>query len=123
MAKSKGFRFGKAKEQVTIQFAEEHALHGLEIVVEKRVPIGVVLGASSGQVARAIEPLIKRIVSWNLEDDAGNAIPVSREAFDECFSLDDTGALIDAWIGAVTGGASAPLGQPSAATTSSESGG
>ena len=101
MTKVKGFKFGKKADTVTIQFAEGHALHGIEVVVEKGIPIGVVLGASSGNISRAVEPLIKRIVSWNVEDDAG-PVPVSREAFDECFDIENATALIGAWIEAVT---------------------
>lgn len=121
MAKKKGFRFGKAQERVTIAFAEDHALYGLEIEVEKRVPIGVVLGASAGDVARAIEPLIKRITSWNLEDDDG-PVPVTRAAFDEQFDLEAAGALISAWMEVVTGSATAPLGEPSTDSASSDGG-
>jgi hypothetical protein len=111
MAKTKGFRFGKASEKVTISFAQDHALSGLEIVVEKAVPVGVVLGASAGDVPRAIEPLIARIISWNLEDSDGNPVPVSRKAFDELFDLEAAGQVATAWVEAVVG-VSGPLEQP-----------
>ncbi len=113
--KKKGFKFGKPKEKVTISFAEDHALHGLEIVVQKRVPVGVILGASSGDLARAIEPFISRIEAWNLEDDDG-AVPVSRAAFDERFSIEDASAVIGGWVEAVTN--TAPLDEPSSEDSS-----
>jgi hypothetical protein len=112
VAKVKGFKLGKSAEKVTIQFGEGHALHGIEVVVERRVPIGVVLGASAGDIARAIEPLISRIVSWNLLDDDDNPVPVSRAAFDAQFDIEQATELVGGWLTTVAGTA-APLGQPS----------
>ena len=121
MAKSKGFKFGKPKETVTIRFAEDHACYGLEIVVQKRVPIGVILGAQAGDFARTIEPFIKRIVSWNLTDEDDNPVPVSRAAFDEEFDSEAGAAVLYGWIEAVTG-AGAPLDEPSPDESTSEPG-
>jgi len=111
MAKQNGFKFAKAKDVVKIKFAEDHDLFGLEVHVEKRVPIGVILGATEGNLAQAIKPLIKRIVWWNLEDEDG-PLPVSREAFDEQFDVQSATALVGAWASAVME-VSAPLDQPS----------
>lgn len=111
MAKQNGFKFKKSEDVVKIQFAEDHDLYGLEVHVEKRVPIGVILGATEGNLAQAIKPLIKRITWWNLEDDDG-PIPVSREAFDEQFDVQSATALVGAWATAVME-ISGPLDEPS----------
>lgn len=108
MAKTKGFKTGKnSREIVAIRFAEGHDLHGLEIDVEKRVPVGVLLGAQSGDFARALDPFITRIVRWNLEDDAGEPVPVGREGFDTQFDTTEAGELLRAWVKAVA----LPLGE------------
>jgi hypothetical protein len=111
MAKSKGFKTGKgAQKTALLTFAEGHALHGIEVEVQMRVPVGVILGASSGNLARAIDPFISRIVEWNLKDDEDNDVPVSREAFDEQFDAVEATELLKAWV-EVTTQPSAPLGQ------------
>ena len=112
MAKQNGFKFKKSEDVVKIKFAEDHALYGMEVHVEKRVPIGVVLGATAGDLSRAINPLVKRITWWNLQDEAGAPVPVSREAFEEQFDVASATALVGAWATAVME-VSAPLEEPS----------
>lgn len=102
MAKIKGFKTGKNnKEIVAIRFAETHDLHGLEIDVQKRVPIGVLLGAQAGDLGGALRPLVKRIVRWNLTDDADAEVAVSIDAFGDHFDQEETTAILSAWVEAV----------------------
>lgn len=116
MAKSKFKTGGGPKRTATIQFERGHALHGIEVEVELRVPIGVILGASSGEFATALKPFVKRIVRWNLTDDDGADVPVSLEAFGENFDVTETAALLAAWVEVVTQ-PSTPLGASSSDTT------
>lgn len=102
MAKVKGFKAGKGPQRTAkIEFAEGHKLHGLEMEVELRVPVGVLLGATSGNVSQAIKPFIQRVKSWNLTDDDDQPIPVSEEAFGEAFDTEESAALLGAWVEAV----------------------
>lgn len=108
MAKAKGFKTGKNnREIVAIRFSEDHDLHGLEIDVQKRVPIGVLMGAQSGNLEAALGPLVKRIVRWNLVDDSDSEVPVSLAAFGEQFDNEEAGAIVRAWVEAVA----TPLGE------------
>lgn len=118
MAKSKGFKTGKNNtELVKIRFAEGHDLHGLEIDVQKRVPIGVIFGAQAGDLAGALRPMVKRIRRWNLVDDDDNDAPITVEAFGEQFDDAEATAIVQAWIQAVSG-VSDPLEEPSSDTVS-----
>lgn len=117
MAKSKGFKTQKAEAVVNIAFAEGHQLHGLEIVARRRVPVGVVLGATAGNIARALDPFIKAIVSWNLVDEQDNPLPVTAEVFGEELDAEEATAVLSAWVEAVAG-VSSPLEQQSSATGS-----
>lgn len=111
MAKSKGFKPRSAEGSVTITFAEGHRLHGIEVEVERRIPIGVVIGATAGDFSKALRPFVKRITAWNLVDDDGQPITVSMEAFEEQFDAAEAGALLTAWVEVATQ-PSVPLGQP-----------
>jgi hypothetical protein len=103
MAKTKGFKTGKGPQKTAeITFAEGHPLHGLHMEVQLRVPVGVILGASSGNIAQAVTPFVKRIVSWDLKDEDDNEVPVSIEAFGEHFDVSEATELVKAWVEAVT---------------------
>jgi hypothetical protein len=109
MAKKKGFRTGQGLQRTAhLTFEEGHVLHGLEVDVKLRVPVAVMLGASAGNFAQAIEPIIGRITGWNLEDEKGEPVPVSRDAFAEHFDSEEATSLIRAWVEAATQ-APAPL--------------
>lgn len=121
MGKAKGFKTGKGQQKTAeITFAEGHRLHGISVEVQLRVPVGVVLGASSGDISRALKPFIKRIVAWNVLDDDDSPVPVSEEAFGEHFDMEETGALLSAWVEVVT--QSAPLSEQSASAGLSATG-
>jgi len=116
VAKKKGFRPSRVSDgTLTVRFDVGHRLHGLEIEIERRVPIGIVLNAND--LTKALPPLIKRIVSWNLTDDDDNPIPPSVEAFGDEFDIEETSAIIGAWQEAMTQ-PGAPLGPQSAAPSS-----
>lgn len=117
MAKKMFKTGGGPQKTATIKFAEGHALHGIEVDVQLRVPIGVILGASSGDFAAALKPFVKRIVSWNLKDDDDQPVPVSLESFGEHFDVTETAALLAAWVEVVTQ-PSTPLGESPSDTTS-----
>ena len=103
MAKTKGFKTGKGPQKTAeITFAEGHALHGISVQVQLRVPVGVILGASSGNIAQAVNPFIQRIVAWNLTDDDDNPVPVNVETFGEHFDVSETTEMVKAWVEAVT---------------------
>lgn len=130
MAKSKGFQKGQRGQgfkripegdPVPIKFAPDHRLHGLEILIKRRVPAGVLLGLRSGDPARAIDPFISQIISWNLEDN-GEPIPVSRAAFDDEFDVEEAFELINEWAEGVAAAVTAPLEQPSPEESTSSSG-
>lgn len=107
------------KQQYKLVFADED-MHGLEIVVTK-LPLRMVLRArelsamgpevagSPATLREFIENAIKTrsIVSWNLEGDDNQPVPLTVEAFldqDEDFTL----KVISSWTLAL-GGVSAPL--------------
>lgn len=108
--KGKGFRFKRdATETLTLDFDAGHALHGLEITVLRRVPVGYVLAAARSDVAEAARLFAQSVVRWNVEDDAGAPVEPSIEAFGEHVSVDDLAAIMRAWSGAMTE-PSVPLG-------------
>jgi hypothetical protein len=110
MAKTKGFRpRADGRGTVTISFGAEHRLHGLVIVLERRVPVGVVLAGWS--LAVSIPAIVKRMVSWTLVDEKDEPVPPSIEAFGEYFDVDEARDIVTAWI-EVTTNPSTPLGQP-----------
>lgn len=116
MAKTKGFRPSRVSDgTITVRFEEGHRLYGLEIEIERRVPIGIVLNAND--MTKALPPLIKRIVSWNLTDDDGEPLAPSLDSFGETFDLEETSAIVMGWAEAMTQ-PGAPLGPQSAEPSS-----
>lgn len=112
MVKHKGFRTGgRAPRTATITFAEGHALHGIEVKADLRMTVDAALGAEGASIRQAIVPFVERIISWNLEDDAGEPVPVSVEAFGKHFDITEARALLMAWLEAATS-APAPLERP-----------
>lgn len=113
MAKTKGFRFGKGKRgTVDLRFDADHELHGLEITVNKRVPAGVVISASSGDMGEAIRLFAREVVAWNVEDESGNPVAPSVRSIGEHVGIDEMGEIIAAWSEVMTQ-PSTPLGQAS----------
>lgn len=49
-----------------------------------------------------VNELIANTVSWNLEDENGDPVPVTRETFDD-LELDDVMAISHKWLDAITG--------------------
>lgn len=113
--KPKGFKTSGADQgTVTISFAEDHRLHGLEIEIQRRVPVGVLLAGND--LGAALRPLVKRIVAWNLTDEDDEPVKPSVDAFGENFDLEETQSIVEAWGEAMTkpGG---PLSPSSNGTT------
>lgn len=112
--KPKGFKTtGADQGTINISFAEDHRLYGLEIEIQRRVPVGVLMAGND--LGAALRPLVKRIVSWNLTDDDDAPVKPSIEAFGEHFDLEETQSIVEAWGEAMTkpGG---PLSLPSKGT-------
>lgn len=108
-------------ELATVDFAPGHRMHGLEIRVRLRVPVGVILGAVAGDVSRAMKPFLKQVESWNLEDADGNPVPFSLEAFEETFDTGEAGEILAGWVQSVAG-LTTPLVEPSSASAISANG-
>lgn len=118
---AKGFRTGQGPQRTAhIDFAEGHALHGLEMEIGLRVPVGVILAADRDVLGVGIKAMAERVVAWNLEDDDG-PVGISEEAFRKQFDIMEAAELVKAWIEAVTQ-PSDPLGEPSSGRASSANG-
>lgn len=103
VARAKGFRFKRdASETLTLEFADGHALHGLEITVRRHVPVGVVIAASRMDIGEAARLFARSVVRWNVQDDDGNAVAPTVEAFGEHVSVDELSEIIRAWTEALT---------------------
>jgi hypothetical protein len=114
MAKTKGFRFNRHDdESVLLSFDVDHDLHGLEIRVRRRIPVGWVIAATRQEVGEAARLFASQVIGWNVEDADGRAVAPTVEAFGEYVSVQDLNAIMEAWTTALTG-TDAPLEQPSA---------
>lgn len=103
VVKGKGFRFRRDEtETLTLDFDAGHPLHGLEITVLRRVPVGYVLAAARADVAEGVRLFAQSVVGWNVESDDGKPIPPTVEAFGEQVSVDELAAIMRAWSGAMT---------------------
>ena len=121
MAKTKGFHTGQGDRVAHINFAEGHRLHGIEMDVKLRVPVGAIMAAMGGDISGALQPFVKRIISWNLEDDDGNPVPISLKSFGENFDMQESQDLVGAWAEAVAQ-PSGPLDGASKSGSTSASG-
>ena len=101
MAKSKPFKMGDAKTSV-LKFEEGHALHGLEIEMKTRVPLGVLFDWTSDRDEAAVGRMVKRIITWNLVDEDGEPAPISLDSLKEHFTMGEASLLMSAWVQAVT---------------------
>lgn len=113
MAK-KGFRFKGGDEAMHIRFDEDHKLHGLEISVRRRVPVGVVMAISRADVGRTAEIFAQQVLTWNVLGPDDEPVPVSVEAFGEHVGIEDLTAIITAWTEALTEPGAPLSGQSSA---------
>lgn len=109
-----GFKFKPKDDTVTLTFAEDHELHGLEVVTRKQMPIGCFFEASRGDNLKALEVFCSQVVSWNAEDDDGNPIPATVQGIGGVMDIVQAGEMLDAWL-EVIAQPSAPLGQRSGA--------
>lgn len=106
-----------------LSFTEDE-LAGLEVTVrsvsiQRRLEFNRVLQAEA-DTPQALEDreravaaeLAHRLVSWNLEDEDGEAVPAT---LDGILSQEDDliAAIIKAWMLAITGGPARPLDDPS----------
>jgi hypothetical protein len=119
--------FTPRSARITIDFPEDHELHGLEVVTTS-VPFGTFLDLStladgaSGDGVEAMQAMArlisefadKALRSWNLDDENGQHVP---EGVDGLRSLDTRHvlAIVGAWMRAAGGEVPAPLGATSPA--------
>ncbi|MVO84196.1 hypothetical protein GPA10_05265 [Streptomyces sp. p1417] len=115
----------KAKRKtITLQFEPGHDLYGLEVQL-RGMNIGQYLkftgydGGDGETVAGLIDRFGEHLVTWNLEDEDGTAIPATPGAVQEQ-DHDLILALANAWMDALAGvhdgdplAESSPSGEPS----------
>lgn len=81
---------GYKRKTYKLRWPEGHELHGLEVSMKgmSMDDLGVVVGLQSGvddgkPGLELLEPLVdvfmRNVQSWNLEDEAGNPVPVTEE--------------------------------------------
>ncbi len=115
----KGFRTGQGLQRTaTIAFPEGDALHGLEIEVGLRVPVGVILAADRDVMGEGVRAFCEKVIAWNLLNENDEPAPVGEESFRRQFDIAEAAEIVRAWLEVVTQ-PSAPLGQLSRNGTSS----
>jgi hypothetical protein len=115
---AKGFRTGQGPQRTAhINFAAGHELHGLEIEIGLRVPVGVLLAADRDVLGEGVKAFATRVVYWNLEDENGVAEKITEAAMRRQFDIIEAAELVKAWIEQVTQPA-APLAPASNDTSS-----
>lgn len=116
----------KAKlKLITIRFAEGHEHHGAEAVVrsmtygEWEVAAGLDGGKGDIDGATSVEKFVNHLVSWNLEDETGQPLPMTMAAVKQ-IDKDLIRDLNNAWVQALIGvheadplPESSPSGEPS----------
>jgi len=117
--KREGFKV--TKRTATIDFAEGHDYHGLEVEVIISIPFSTLFwfqqSADYENSTEFTKEALHRfgdefITSWNLEDDAGNPLPVSGDTLLGIGDYSLVTSLLEAWIQAVAE-PSAPLSETS----------
>jgi len=103
--------------RVNVAFEEGHDYHGCEVTLRK-LKLGeyldlVGINPESGvsNVGDQLQKMADKLITWNLEDEAGLPVPTTREAVLEQ-DKDLMLAVLGAWLDGVNG-VSAPLEQPS----------
>jgi hypothetical protein len=90
---------------INIRFAPDHEHHGAEARV-RGMTYGEWEGAANpdedGETKKDADRLGENLVSWNLEDDHGEAIPPTREGI-RAIDTSLLTALTTAWVKALTG--------------------
>lgn len=119
MAKKKGYRFPKSDRTMLLKFDEDHALSGLEIEVRRRVPVGVVISATTNDMGEAVRLFANEVVAWNVEDDEGRPVPPTVQMFGQYVGMEEMQEIIQVWS-EVLAVPDAPLGRPSSDTGTSE---
>lgn len=95
------------KKTVTVRFAQDHPQYGLEAVfqgmdIRTYLRITGMDGGAAEGIGSGIERCAKALVSWNLEDAEGEAVPATEDAFlDQDHSL--VIALSGAWFEGLAG--------------------
>ena len=114
-----GFQVPRRTARVT--FEEGHDYHGAEVVFLLDAPTAFLFEFQRAQKAdteTAIRMFADSIIdSWNLEDDAGNALSADYEGAQTLPTV-FLSALMERWVAEATA-APAPLGQPSSDTDGS----
>lgn len=101
-SQSAGFRFKGSDDTVLISFEEGDDLHGLEIMLRKRMPAGIMIAGQAGDVAEIVRLFVPQIVSWNVVDDDGEPVPLTAETFGEYVDVNALAPIVLAWTQAVT---------------------
>ncbi|MGW4670073.1 hypothetical protein [Streptomyces sp. NPDC004324] len=93
---------------ITIRFAEGHEHHGAEAVLrsmtygEWEVSAGLDGGEGDTTQAQSIAKFVDHLVSWNLEDEQGQALPLTMDAV-KGIDKDLIRDLNNAWVQALIG--------------------
>lgn len=103
-----GFRLGRT---YVLEFGQGTYLEGAEIRL-RSTPIGVTLQLEGMTPTEAIPLLVVYLESWNLEDSAGNPLPMTEEAIKHNIEKPVLNEIARQWYRAATG-ISAPLDPPS----------
>jgi len=103
------------KRTALVEFDEGHEYHGLRIELRLDIPMGLAFSFDREDVTveqRLREFAAATLLGWNLEDDDGNPIPATADAFmQQPFAMGIL--LFEKWREATTG-VPAPLVEPSA---------
>jgi hypothetical protein len=106
--------YKRQRKIYNLVFDETTDYPGLEVQVRTLTMgqlVGVWTGEGGGSSARTFELFMDRLVGWNLEDEDGKPVPVTREAV-EAEDDDMVNAIVRRWTDAVLG-VPAPLGDGS----------
>lgn len=122
-----GFR--PKNRQYQLQWAEDHELHGL-VVMARAMRLGELLKLAEmaeqakdkvSDIAELIERFSAILVSWNREDDEGNALPATAEGVQQIEDWEFM-EILDAYMSAAVSvsedlGKGSPSGGPSPVDT------
>lgn len=103
-----GFRLGRT---YVLDFGQGTYLEGAEIRL-RSTPVGVTFQLEELTVSESIPLFLQFLESWNLEDSAGNPLPMTVEAIKGHIERPVLNEIMKQWYRAATG-VSAPLDQPS----------
>lgn len=103
-----GFRLGRT---YVLDFGQGTYLEGAEVRI-RSTSIGVTFQLEELRYSEAIPLLVEHLEGWNLEDSAGNSIPMTEEGIRQHVEKPVLVEILKQWYRAASG-VSAPLDQPS----------